>query len=156
QYRRAVTSQAPRQPGGAGLERGGDRPVPFVLLPTQATLAVTSGCLALIGARGRLTGVNAMEEMFSRGWDDLIARDSGPMHFRVGLQPIVATALAIRAGWRDAGERQPPFFWALIRETKHRRSLLRQMWKDVGRLFLLAVVLDVIYQVIILHGFYPV
>jgi hypothetical protein len=30
------------------------------------------------------------------------------------------------------------------------------MWKDVGRLFLLAVVLDIIYHVIALHGFYPV
>ena len=96
-----------------------------------------------------------MEGMFSRGLDDLIARDSGPMHFRLVLQPIVATALAIRAGWSDARARQPPFFWALISETKQRRSLFRQMWKDIGRLFLLAVALDVVYQIIVLHAFYP-
>jgi hypothetical protein len=103
----------------------------------------------------RLTGVFAMEGMFSRGLDDLIARDSEPMHFRLVLQPIVATALAIRAGWSDARARQPPFFWALISETKQRRSLFRQMWKDIGRLFLLAVALDVVYQIIVLHAFYP-
>jgi hypothetical protein len=31
-----------------------------------------------------------MEEMFSRGWDELMARDSGPLHFRLILQPLVA------------------------------------------------------------------
>jgi uncharacterized membrane protein YidH (DUF202 family) len=96
----------------------------------------------------------AMEEMFARGWDQLIARDSGPLHIRLILQPLVATILAIRAGWRDAGQGRPVFFWTVVRDPAKRRFLLRQGWKDVGTLFLVACVLDVIYQVIVLHGVY--
>ena len=33
---------------------------------------------------------------------------------------------------------------------------MRQLWKDVGKLFLVAVVLDVVYQIIVLHWVYPV
>jgi hypothetical protein len=94
--------------------------------------------------------------MFSRGWDDLIARDSGPMHVRLILQPLVATALAIRAGWRAARERRPAFFRTLLRDPAKRRVLLRQAWKDVGKLFLVAAVLDVVYQIIVLRWVYPV
>ena len=97
-----------------------------------------------------------MEEMFSRGWDELIARDSGPLHVRLILQPLVATILAIRSGLRDAREGQPVFFWTVVRDPPKRALLLRQGWKDVGKLFLVAVVLDVIYQIIVLHYFYPV
>src|SRR5262245_20992871 len=48
-----------------------------------------------------------MEEMFSRGWDALIARERGPLPIRLILQPLGATILALRAGWRDPRERQP-------------------------------------------------
>jgi hypothetical protein len=96
-----------------------------------------------------------MEEMFSRDWSDLIARDSGPMHIRIILQPLVATLLAIRAGWGDARQGRPAFFWTVVRDPAQRRFLLRQLWKDVGKLFLVAAVLDVIYQIIVLPWVYP-
>jgi hypothetical protein len=97
-----------------------------------------------------------MEEMFSSGWDDLIARDSGPMHVRFLFQPLVATIIAIRAGYRDARAGRPVFFWTLVRDPTWRRPLLREGWTDFGKLFLVAVVLDVIYQIIVLHWVYPV
>ena len=97
-----------------------------------------------------------MEDMFSRGWEDLIARDSGPLHARLILQPVVAALLAVRAGLKDAREGRPAFFWAVVADPAHRRFLLRQGWKDVGKIFLLALVLDVIYQVIVLRWVYPV
>ena len=34
--------------------------------------------------------------------------------------------------------------------------MLRQTWEDVCKLFMVAIVLDVIYQVIVLHWIYPV
>jgi hypothetical protein len=97
-----------------------------------------------------------MEEMFSRGWKELIARDSGLLHIRLILQPLVATLLAIRSGLRDARHGRPVFFWTVVRDPAQRRSLLRQLWTDVGKLFLVAAALDVIYQIIVLHWFYPV
>jgi hypothetical protein len=96
-----------------------------------------------------------MDDMFSRGWDDLIARDSGPLHDRLILQPLVATFLAIRAGWKDVRAGRPAFFWAVVRDPAHRLFLLRQGWKDVGKIFLVALVLDVIYQVLVLRWVYP-
>jgi hypothetical protein len=97
-----------------------------------------------------------MDEMFSRGWGDLIARDSGPLHLRLILQPLVAVAFATRGGWRDAAQGRGPFFWRLVGEPSRRRELLRELWRDVGKLFLVAVVLDVVYQLVVLHWFYPV
>jgi hypothetical protein len=64
--------------------------------------------------------------------------------------------LAIRAGWRAAREHRPAFFRTLLREPAKRRFLLWGAWKDVGKLFLVAVVLDVVYQIIVLHWVYPV
>jgi hypothetical protein len=102
-----------------------------------------------------MTMADKMEEMFSRGWNELIARDSGPLHFRLVLQPLVAAILAIRAGRRDAGHGRGLFFWTFVREPSLRSQLLRELCQDVGKLFLVAATLDVIYQVIVLRWFYP-
>jgi hypothetical protein len=101
-------------------------------------------------------GNTDMEEMFSRGWDELIARDSGPLHVRLILQPLVATILAIRSGLNDAREGRPVFFWTLALKPEQRRFLLRHLWKDVGKLFLFACVLDIVYQFLVLRWVYPV
>ena len=97
-----------------------------------------------------------MEDMFSRGWAELVARDSGPLHVRILLQPLVAAILAIRSGLNDAREGRPVFFWTLALKPAQRRSLLRHLWKDVGKLFLVACVLDVVYQLLVLRWVYPV
>jgi hypothetical protein len=97
-----------------------------------------------------------MEEMFTRGWEQLLSRESGTLHFRVVAQPLVATFFAVRSGLRDARAGRPVFFWTLALDAPQRRALFRQLWKDVGKLFVVAFVLDAIYQVIVLHWFYPV
>jgi hypothetical protein len=97
-----------------------------------------------------------MEEMFTRAWNDLLARDSGPLHFRLFLQPLVATILAIRAGWADAWAGRPIFFWTLVREPAQARTVLRNLWTFVGKVFIVAVALDVVYQLIVLQWIYPV
>jgi hypothetical protein len=96
-----------------------------------------------------------MEEMFTRAWDDLLARDSGPLHLRLILQPLVATILAVRAGWADARAGRPIFFWTLLREPAKARTMLRNLWTFVGKVFIVAVVLDVVYQLIVLQWVYP-
>ncbi len=94
--------------------------------------------------------------MLSRGWAELIARDSGPLHIRLILQPLVATILATRSGLKDAHEGRPVFFWTIFGEPAKWRFLMREAWEDVGKLFLVAVVLDVVYQIIVLRWVYPV
>jgi hypothetical protein len=97
-----------------------------------------------------------MEEMLARGWEDLMARDSGPFHVRLIIQPLVATFLAIRAGWADAREGRPIFFWTLAREPAQTRLMLRNLWRIAGKVFLVALVLDALYQIIVLHWIYPI
>ena len=77
------------------------------------------------------------------------------MTFRLILQPAVAVLLAIRAGLHDAREGQPPFLWAVFSNPGRRHELLRQARDDVRNLFIVAVVLDAIYQVIVHSGIYP-
>ena len=75
-------------------------------------------------------------------------------HDRLVLQPTVAAILGFRAGLRDARQKRPPFFWAVFFKATSRRELLRQGWKDAGRVFILATILDVVYQLIVHRGVY--
>jgi hypothetical protein len=76
------------------------------------------------------------------------------MNLRLIIQPTVATVLAVRAGLRDAHQNRPAFLWAVLRSPAHRRELLRQGWKDLGKVFVVAVILDMIYQLIVHRGVY--
>jgi hypothetical protein len=76
------------------------------------------------------------------------------MNFRLMIQPAVASFLAIRAGLRDARDGRPAFFWAALSNPAYRPELLHEGWKDVGKVFMLAIVLDSIYQLIVHRGVY--
>jgi hypothetical protein len=95
-----------------------------------------------------------MNDIFARMWENLNARLTGPMNLRFIIQPTVATLLAIRAGVRDAHQNRPAFLWSVLWNPAHRRELLRQGWKDVGKVFLIATILDVVYQLIVHRGVY--
>ena len=94
-------------------------------------------------------------ENISRAFENLIARVSGPMKFRLILQPIMAIFFAVRAGLHDAKNGVPPYFWTMFTSRDHRRELLRQGWKDVGKIFLVAILIDVVYQIIVIRWVYP-
>lgn len=96
-----------------------------------------------------------MDDMWTRLADNLIDRVSGPMKFRLVLQPLMASIFAIRAGLKDAKAGRPPYFWSLITDPAHRADMMRDGWKGVGKVFILALVLDVVYQIIAEHFVYP-
>ena len=87
-----------------------------------------------------------MLEAFARGWDDLIGRWGGPMSFRLLIQPAVAISFAILAGLNDARHGEPPFLGYLLR-----RERWPEIWKHVGKVFIVALILDSVYQGIV-HG----
>jgi len=96
------------------------------------------------------------QEFFARVWEMLIGRADGPLTLRLIFQPTVAAIFAIRAGLRDAREGRPPyFFWSVFTNPAHRPELLRQLWKDMGKVFIVATVLDVIYELIVYRWVYP-
>jgi hypothetical protein len=96
-----------------------------------------------------------MIEMLTRAFENLIARGSGPFHFRLFLQPLVATILAVRAGWADAWEGEPIFFWTLAHDPAKTATMLKKLWKIAGKVFLVAIALDIVYQLIVLRWIYP-
>jgi hypothetical protein len=96
-----------------------------------------------------------MDEQLSRVLNDLVGRVSGPMSFRLVLQPAMAIFLAIRAGLQDARAGQPAYFWTILTNPGERRDLLRQGWSAVAKVFVAAVLIDVVYQFIVLRFVYP-
>jgi len=96
-----------------------------------------------------------MEEMWMRFVENLVDRVSGPMKFRLLLQPLMAVIFAVMSGLKDAKAGKPPYFWALLTDPAHRREMIRDGWKSVGKVFVLALILDVVYQVIVLRFVYP-
>lgn len=96
-----------------------------------------------------------MEEFIMRVLTGLSDRVGGPMTFRIILQPLMAGLLAVRAGLRDAREGRPPYFWTLLTDSTQRVALLRDGWRAVARVFVLAIVMDVIYQLIVRRWIYP-
>lgn len=96
-----------------------------------------------------------MDELVRQFWPDLIGRLQGPLTFRFILQPLSAVLIACRAGWRDARAGRPAYGWAIITNRADRRDLLKEGWRELSRVFLIAVVIDLIYELIVLHQIRP-
>ena len=96
-----------------------------------------------------------MSDLFARFWDNLADRIGGPLTFRLILQPLVAAFLAIRAGIVDARMGRPPYFWTILVNPADRGELLHEGWQAVAKVFVLAVVIDVVYQLIVVRWVYP-
>ncbi len=97
--------------------------------------------------------MDAISEILNRAIEQLLGRASGPLHLRLVIQPIMATVLALRAGLRDAREGKPAFFWTFLTSAEERQILHRSGWKDIGKLCIIAAVLDTIYQLVVFREF---
>jgi hypothetical protein len=96
-----------------------------------------------------------LADTFQRIWENLLERPSGPLALRFVLQPAVASVLAIRDGIRDAREGRSPYFWTVLSNPDERRARLAEGMKATGKVMILAIVLDTIYQIMKLGTFYP-
>jgi hypothetical protein len=96
-----------------------------------------------------------MDDIWMRIVENLSDRVTGPMKFRLLLQPVMASIFAVMSGLKDARAGNPPYFWSLLTEPAHRVAMLKDGWKSVGKVFVLAIVLDVVYQVIVQRFVYP-
>jgi hypothetical protein len=97
-----------------------------------------------------------MGDLISRFWPDIMGRVTGPLTFRLIVQPLVAAFFGLRAGLRDARAGRPAFGWHLF-STKlgNRRQLIHDAWKDIGKLFVMAMIIDVIYEIYVFRWVYP-
>ncbi len=95
-----------------------------------------------------------LDMLFARG-EHLLDRFSGPLNFRLVVMPLVVSLLALRAHWKDVREGRPTIFGAFVTDPVKRRRLFRQALKDIGRVFLVAIVLDTAYQLWVFRWVYP-
>jgi hypothetical protein len=95
-----------------------------------------------------------MDDTLTRIVGDLGDRVTGPMKFRLVMQPAMAAFFAIKVGISDAKAGRPPYFWGLTHDSVHRAAMIKDGWRNVGKIFILAVALDTVYQLMVLHTVY--
>ena len=64
--------------------------------------------------------MSEIQEILTRFWDQLIAQPSGPLAFRLILQPVMATILAILDGLKDARVGRPPYLRTILSDPSQR------------------------------------
>ena len=96
-----------------------------------------------------------MAELWDRVVENFFLRLDGPLHFRFIVQPLMAILFAVVNGLTDARDDKPAYFWSIATNPGHRKELLQEGWKHVGKIFILAVMLDLIYQIVVYQRFYP-
>jgi hypothetical protein len=95
-----------------------------------------------------------MSETWLRIVENLGDRLGGPINFRFILQPIVAAIFAIVSGWQDAKQGRSPYLWAIFTQPANRAALIKDGWKRVAKVVVVALILDLVYQYLVLD-FHP-
>ena len=109
--------------------------------------------LALIVAGIVLHGVSI--PTFRRIWHQLIDRADAPMRFRFILQPLMAAFTAIRHGLNDARTGRSPYIWTIVGNPRERAQRLNEGLNATARIIFLGLVMDTIYQILVLRRLYP-
>jgi hypothetical protein len=91
-----------------------------------------------------------------RLWTNLVERPSEPMAFRFILQPCMAALAAIKDGLADARTGKSVYLMTVLSKPEERVSRLREGLDATARIILLGIVMDAIYQFIVLKRFYPI
>lgn len=128
-----------------------------VRYPTLILAAVTVVVVAL-SAPGSLRDAyhRGGFYLFSHDFlEDIPKRLTGPGRFRFLLQPLIASILGIRSGLADARAGRPPYLWGLLFHRNLRGHFVRSMFEAVGNLLLMGVLMDSIFQWVILGVSYP-
>jgi hypothetical protein len=97
-------------------------------------------------------------ESFDRLWRDILDRPDGPMTFRFILQPAMAAVAALRDGVQDARRGRTPYVLALLRGVRSAEGRSGRLWEGIvstGRILILGIVMDTIYQWLEFKTFYP-
>ena len=96
-----------------------------------------------------------MTDETTRFWSELVGRLTGPLTFRLILQPVMAAINAARDGVKDARQGRPPYFWTMFTRRSERGHLLKEGWTAELRVIVLGVVMDLIYQYIVFKSIRP-
>ena len=93
--------------------------------------------------------------LFAVLWAEVISRTIGPIALRFLLQPLMASALAIRDGIRDANLNRTPCLTTIMTNPAARRGRALEGLEAVSRVLALSIAVDLIYQYTVLGAFRP-
>ena len=94
--------------------------------------------------------------LFSRAFfEDIPRRLAGPGKFRFVVQPLVAVILGVRSGLADAKAGLPPYLSGVLFRSGVRGALVRSAFQTVINLLLMGILMDAIFQRIILGVSHP-
>ena len=97
-----------------------------------------------------------MEDFVGRFAAAFVGQLSGPLILRLIVQPAVALVFAVRDGLHDARVDGHPHFLHIVGsppDARHRNAL--ETWDAVLKVFCVAVLLDCVYQLLVLRFVYP-
>ncbi len=126
----------------------------------HATLVLAGLTLAVLV----VSAPSSLREAYDRGGfylfsssflEDIPKRLAGPGWFRFIVQPLVASVLGVRSGLADARSGRPPYLSGVLFHRELRRELLQGGFATVVNLLLMGVLLDSVFQWLILGASYP-
>lgn len=127
-----------------------DIPSKRQILLARLTIVVISALLILGVIRYGLSSVTP-----KAFWHDLVARAGGPMTFRFILQPAMAMIAAFLDGVKDAKAGRSPYLWTILTNPAERQGRLYEGLIHTARIILLGLIMDGVYQFVVLKSFYP-
>ena len=81
--------------------------------------------------------MSEIQEFLTRFWDQLIAQSSGPLSFRLILNPVMATILAVLDGLKDARAGRSLYLRTILFDPSRRAAYVREGLKRVSRVIIL-------------------
>jgi hypothetical protein len=87
--------------------------------------------------------------------EDIPKRLTGPGRFRFVLQPLFAIILGVLNGLADARAARPPYLYGILFHRNLRSDLAKTGFSTIVNLLLMGILLDVVFQRIILGVAYP-
>ncbi len=94
--------------------------------------------------------------LFSRAFfEDIPKRLTGPGRFRFIMQPLMACTLGILNGLADARAGAPAYLYGVIFHRELRSDLVASGFRTVVNLLLMGILLDAVFQWIILGVAHP-
>jgi hypothetical protein len=128
-----------------------DRRLTLVLLALTAVVFVLAAPAAL-----RAALEHGQFYVFTKQFlADIPKRLTGPGRLRFVLQPTLAIFLGIRDGLADARAGRRPYLLAILSGAGDRRELARSALSAIANLLLMGILLDTVFQWVILGIAYP-
>jgi len=94
--------------------------------------------------------------LFSRQFlEELPQRFTGPGRLRFILQPMFAIVLGILGGLADVKAGNPDYLFGLLFGGRRRRELLRSGLAAIRNLVAMAIIMDIVFQLILYHSAHP-